>query len=323
VIYPSIRKIRSFVAVAENVSFRKASEVLHLSQPAISAHVRDLEALLGVPLLSRTTRSVRVTREGEHFLNRARRALSELESVSLELREEAALRRGHVTVSCIPTIAFSILPALLAEFSRRYDGIRVSVLDEPSTAGARRVLSLEADLGIGPRPAESPELSFDTLVRDDFIAVFPSNHELASRRTVRIRDLAKYPFLTLAPNTNVREVLDAAFAAAGQTLEPLYAPCHPYTIGAMVEAGLGVTALPSMSLSLLGHRRLKSVRIVDPGIHREIGILQRRDSTLSPAAAEFLKTTRAVFAASAPGGSAGAGRRRGAGRRPRSITFLA
>lgn len=298
-IYPSIIKIRSFVAVAENASFRKASEMLNLSQPAISAHIRNLEALLGVPLLSRTTRSVRVTREGEHFLNRAKRALSELESVSLELREEAALRRGRVTVTCIPTVAFSILPTVLAVFSQRYVGIKVRVLDEISTAGAKRVLSLEADFGIGPRPPENLDLSFDTLVRDNFIAVFPNNHELASRRTVRIKDLAKYPLLMLAPHTNVREVLDDAFAAAGQALEPLYEPCHPYTIGAMVEAGLGVTALPSMSLSLLGHPRLKSARIVDPQIHREIGILQRRDSTFSPAAAEFVKTTKAVFAASA------------------------
>jgi len=68
----------------------------------------------------------------------------------------------------------------------------------------------------------------------------------------------------------------------------------------MVEAGLGITALPSMSLSLLGHPRLRSARIIEPEIHRQIGILRRRDSALSPAAVEFVKTTRAVFAASAP-----------------------
>lgn len=301
-IYPSIIKIRSFIAVAEHASFRKASEMLHLSQSAVSGHVGDLEALLGVPLLRRTTRSVRVTREGEYFLNRAKRALSELESVSLDLREEAVLRRGRVTVACIPTIASSILLTVLAVFSQRYAGIKVRVLDEMSTACADRVLSLEADFGIGPRPPENLELGFDTLVRDHFIAVFPNSHELAARTTVRIKDLAKYPLLVMAPHTNVnvRKVLDDAFAAIGQTLDPAYEPCHHYTLGAMVEAGLGVTALPSMSLSLLGHPRLKSARIVDPEIHREIGILRRRDTTFSPAAVEFLKTTRAAFAASTP-----------------------
>lgn len=299
-IYPSIIKIRSFIAVAENASFRKASELLHLSQPAISAHVGDLETMLGVRLLSRTTRSVRVTREGEYFLNRAKRALSELESASLDLREEAALRRGRVTVACVPTIASSILPTVLAVFSQRFGSIKVRVLDEMSAAGAERVLSLQADFGIGPRPPKNLDLGFDTLVRDHFIAVFPHSHALAAHPTVGMKQLAKYPLVVMAPRTNVREVLDEAFARAGETLEPACELSHHYTLGAMVEAGLGVTALPSMSLSLLGHPRLKSARIVDSEIHREIGILRRRDSTLSPAAAEFLKTTQAVFAASTP-----------------------
>lgn len=296
----SLIKIRSFITVAEQLSFRKASEMLHISQSAISTHVGDLESLLGVPLLSRTTRNVRVTREGQHFLIRAKHALSELESVSLELRDEAALRRGQVTVACVPTIASSILPRVLAVFSQQYAKVKVRVLDEPAAIGANRVLNLEVDFGVGPRPPRNCDISFDRLAEDHFIAVYPNGHALASRRTVRIKDLTRYPLLVLARHMNVREVLEGAFGKEGCTLDPVYEPCHHYTLGAMVEAGLGVTALPSMSLSLLGHPRLRGARIVDPAIHREIGVLRRENNMLSPAAAEFLKTTRAVFAASAP-----------------------
>lgn len=103
--YPNINKMRSFIAVAEHGSFRKAAETLNMSQPALSAHVRDLEDGIGVSLLSRTTRSVRLTREGEHFLVRSKRALYEIQSAVRELQDEAALRRGRITVACVPTIA--------------------------------------------------------------------------------------------------------------------------------------------------------------------------------------------------------------------------
>ena len=299
-IYPSITKIRSFIAVAEQASFRKASETLHLSQSAISTHIRELEALFGVPLISRTTRSVRVTREGQHFLIRAKRALSELESVALELRDEAALRRGTVTVSCVTTIASSILPKVLAVFTQRYLGVKVRIVEEVSASISKRVLGLEADFGIGPRPPKNLDLSFDTLARDHFIAVFPHTHELAGRTSIRIKDLIKYPFVTLTPHTNVRDILDHVLGDMGQALEPAYELRNHYTLGAMVEAGLGVSAIPSMSLSLVGHPQLRSAQIINPKIYREIGIVRRRDNVLSPAAAEFLETTRSVFANFAP-----------------------
>ena len=105
--YPSLTKIRSFIAVAEHASFRRASEDMLLSQPALSTHIRDLEAELGVTLLSRTTRSVRLTSAGEHFLIRVKRVVSELQSAVLELKDQATLRRGRVTIACLPTIASS------------------------------------------------------------------------------------------------------------------------------------------------------------------------------------------------------------------------
>src|SRR3954468_17118190 len=109
-IYPSLPKLRTFAAVAQNASFRKASEQLNLSQPALSAHIRDLEEALGLPLFHRTTRMVRLTADGERFLVRALRALDEIESGLLELRDQVELQRGRVIVVCVPMIACHVLP---------------------------------------------------------------------------------------------------------------------------------------------------------------------------------------------------------------------
>ena len=106
-IYPSLTKLRSFVAVATHRSFRKASTQMNLSQPALSAHIRDLEEGLGCSLFHRTTRSVRLTSEGERLLGRVRQALYEIDTGLAELRDHVTLRRGRVMVACLPTFASS------------------------------------------------------------------------------------------------------------------------------------------------------------------------------------------------------------------------
>jgi DNA-binding transcriptional LysR family regulator len=293
--YPSLTKIRSFISVAEHASFRRASEDMLLSQPALSTHIRHLEAELGVVLLSRTTRSVRLTPAGEQFLIRAKRAVSELQSAVLELKDQATLRRGRVTVACLPTIASSSLPAVLVAFARRHPGVHVEVLDEVADVLYQRVASGQADVGIGPAQSRKQDLEFISMVDDHFRAVFPSDHMFAGRKTVKLAEMVKHPFLTLASHTNVRSILERAFREAGFELDPKYEFCHHYTLGGMVEAGLGITALPSMSLSILGHPRLMNARIVEPKVTRVIGVLRRRNDALSPAAAAFLSAVWEVF----------------------------
>jgi DNA-binding transcriptional LysR family regulator len=286
--YPSAHKIRSFMAVAENLSFRRASELLNLSQPALSAHVRDLEAATGVPLLMRTTRSVRLTPAGTQFLSRAKQALAELQLAVSEVKELAQLQRGRVIVACVPTVASSALPGILTTFARRFPGIQIQVMDEISERMHRRVIDREADLGIGPAERRSDEIEFTPLTRDHFIAVCSRSHDWAKRRHVRLSELTKVPFLTLKRTTNVRMVLEKAFEQAGLQVIPAYELNHHYTLGAMVSAGLGVTALPSMSLSLLGHPSVRGLKIVSPEVYRVIGVVRRRREPLSPAAEAFL-----------------------------------
>lgn len=288
--YLSLIKLRSFIAVGENLSFRAASEQINLSQPAVSAHVRDLEQELGVPLLTRTTRSVNLTPEGENFMIRARRALDELEAVVLDLKDLAALRRGRVRVGCVPTIAATLLPEVLANFSRRYPDIQIEVVDEAADMLYKRMLNSEIDLAISPVPPRQIDLVFDSLFHDHYVAVFPKDHPLAGRKSVKMADFVRYPFVLLASPNTVRMVLEEAFSKVGRVLEPVYEAHNLYTIGGMVEAGLGITALPAMAVPVVAHSGLISVPISNPKVTREVGALRRHDQSLSPAAAEFLKT---------------------------------
>lgn len=289
-IYPSLTKLRTFAAVAENGSFRKASEQLHLSQPALSAHIRDLEQALGIPLFHRTTRTVRLTVDGERFLVRTRRALDEIESGLLELQDHVELQRGRVIVACVPVIACHVVPKGLALFSQRHPLVKVQILDVVARTLVRRVLDREADIGLGPCPEPDDDLEFVPFMRDPFVAVFPEGHELADSPGVRLQELVRFPLLTLAAGTTVRSDLDRAFEQQGLTLRPTYEMSQQYTLGGMVEAGLGIALLPAMSLSMLRTPRLRAVPIVDPEIVREVGIIQRRDQAHRPSVRAFLQS---------------------------------
>jgi LysR family transcriptional regulator, carnitine catabolism transcriptional activator len=286
--YPALNKIRTFAAVAAEGSFRKAAEQLHLSQPALSTHIRDLEAALGVPLFHRTTRSVRLTADGERFLLRAKRALDEIESGVLEMRDQATLQRGRVVVACLPTVACHMLPKVVASFSRQYPGIQIQIFDGIAETLVRHVTDREADIGIGPVLDRTDDLEFSTVTHDHFVAVFPQNHPLAANSRVRLKELVKFPLLTLVTGTNVRAILEHAFRQQGIAFRPVMEVSYHYTLGGMVAAGLGITVLPSMAVAMLGNPLLKTALIINPGISREIGIIQRRDQAPTPAAKAFL-----------------------------------
>ena len=125
----TIKQLETFVAVAETGGFRRAAERLNLSQSAVTAHVQALEDQLGVPLFHRTTRSVRLTEAGESLLGQAGRTLAGLEETVRRFRDEAAVRRGRVTLATAPSFAGSLLPGILADFHHRFPHVAVQVVE--------------------------------------------------------------------------------------------------------------------------------------------------------------------------------------------------
>jgi LysR family carnitine catabolism transcriptional activator len=290
----SLARIRSFVAVAEERQFRRASERVGISQPALSAHLREIEGYLGTPLLSRTTRSVRLTAEGEKFLNRARNILADLDSAVLEVRDHASLQRGRVTVAAIPSAASRILPAAVAAFTARFPGIEVQMIELPANTVERCVVSGEADLGIAPGLNRSSELSFSFFLRDRFYGLVPKSNPLARQKRVHLQALFEYPLITTVPGTSIRTTLERICREQERQLRVTHAVTQHHTVLAMVAAGLGVALLPSLSLTQTDQVAVLSV--VNPQITRDLGIIRRKGEALSSAAREFQSALRAMLA---------------------------
>jgi LysR family transcriptional regulator, carnitine catabolism transcriptional activator len=297
----SLAKMKSFVAVAETLQFRRAAEALGISQATLSTHIRDFERELGVALFSRTTRNVRLTAEGERFLYRAQKVLEDLSGAISDVRDQAELKRGRLIVAATPSVASNVLPDVIATFRARYPGVTIQVAEDRSSAVEHRVQTGEADFGVGPRSGQRTDLSFTYLCRDRIVAVVSRDHALAKRSRVRLERLLEYPLLRSIPEMSARRSLEAVLRDRGLELHTEHLLTQdrgtPQTVVAMVAAGLGIALLPSLALAMLDLRRIALLNVIDPELSREIGILQRKGGSQSSAATEFLRlwtaTTRA------------------------------
>jgi LysR family carnitine catabolism transcriptional activator len=286
-INPPLRHVVTFVCLSETQSFRRAAERLGLSQPAVSAHIRDLERAFGVPLVHRTTRHVSLTPEGQAFAARARRALDEIDMASQDLRDVAAIHRGRVVVACMPPMMTVLVPNVVRTIHEKYPTLEVEILDVLSGQVVQHVARGDVDFGIAPRPMTG-DLSFTLLHRDHYVAAVPQGHPLAGRKAITIDELTAYPIVAMKRDSNARRMLDAAMSRRGLTLRPRFEVLHLFSVGRMVEADLGVTALPLSAVSSLASTRIATIEIKSPRVFREIGLIKRREYQYSPAAQTFV-----------------------------------
>ena len=289
-----LRQVATFVCLAETQSFRRAAERLRLSQPAVSAHIRQLERQVGVALVHRTTRHVSLTNEGKAFAARARRALEELEIASQDLRELAAVHRGRVVVACIVPMMAMVVPTVIRRVKELHPGLEIEIRDVLSAQLDAVITSGEADFGIGPRPSGA-QVTFTRLDWDDFVAAVPHDHPLAGREAISLKELSAYPIITTTRNTNARTVLERALHELGQTVQPAFELVHHLSVGKMVEAGLGVTLLPRSAVGSMSSARIVTVELKSR-ISRELGLITRREYQFSPAAQAFVTVLKQFFA---------------------------
>lgn len=285
----NLKQLRAFVAVATYQSFAQAGEHLHLSQPALSLTIKNLEEKLGGALLSRTTRSVSLTPEGEVLLPLARRLLADWDNTEELLRQRFTLQLGRVSIAAIPAFAGNLLPSVLKVFRERYPRVNVTVHDVINEQVLELVSHRRVELGIGFEPQASDPLAFQPLYLDRFVAVVPKDSPLARQPEVRWRELLEHDFIALQRPSAVRLLLEQHVATEHGKLSVAFESHQLSTIGRMVANGLGVSAVPALCIGQMQELGARCVALVEPRIERRMGVLLQADHTLSAAAQALLE----------------------------------
>jgi DNA-binding transcriptional LysR family regulator len=287
--------IRAFAVVAELGSFQDAAQVLNISAPALTRRIQKLESGLGVELLKRTTRRVDITLPGREFLPKARKLLEDFDASLLSIKESSDRRTGRVSVACIPTAAYQLLPKAIAKFNEQFPQVRVRILEEDASSVAHRVSHQEADLGITFLGGRDANLEFHNIHEDPYVLACRRDHPLARRSHVAWRDLAPYRLITATRLSGNRLVIDRALQKYGWRPNWFYEVQHLTTSLGLVETGLAVVALPKLVLPDSAHPLLVSRQLVKPQIKRTITIIKRRDPPLSRAADALFDIIRNIY----------------------------
>ncbi|AGW94014.1 LysR family transcriptional regulator [Cupriavidus sp. DF5525] len=283
----NLSDLRAFVAVAEHSSFRAAAAELHLSQPALSRRIEKLEDALGVRLFDRTTRSVEMTAVGREFSRRARDLLNGLDESLLGIRDVASRIAGEVTVACVPSAVRYFLPGVLREYHARYPRIVVRLVDEGANEVLNMVVRNEADFGLNYIGTQEPDVEFEPVLREAFVVACPPGHPLAKKKQATWAELGQYDYMTVGKASGNRLLLDLALSEVPVRPHWYCEVRHVSTLVSLVEAGLGIAAVPRLAMPPGDHPTLKSVPLVDPTVTRTVGLIRRRGRSLSPAAQQL------------------------------------
>lgn len=279
-----LHDLQAFVAVAERASFRQAAADLFLSQSALSRRIEKLEDGLGVKLFERTTRRVQLTNVGQAFLLNVRTALDGLEDAVLGVADLAAHRTGTVTLACVPSAVWHFLPAVLKEFSERFPRIRVRVHDESAQDVLNLVLAGEADFGINFAGAEEADIVFEPIFKERYVLAMRHDHPLARRKSLSWKDIAGERIVSVAKSSGNRSVIDAALAGVEKHPAIFCEVNHVSGVLALVEAGMGVAAVPGLSVLPERPDAIVGVPLMNPAIHRTLGLISKRNHSMAPAA---------------------------------------
>jgi DNA-binding transcriptional LysR family regulator len=292
----TLRQLRAFIAVAEFGQFNLAARNLHITQSAVSILIRDLETEIGVRLFDRHTRMVSLTLVGQEFLPQARKILKDLELAVGDVRDNASLKRGQVTIAAAIVLAATIVPPILARFMRMYPEISVSIRDMPEEQISPALKRNEVDIAVGTLSEDDPEIAATALLRDKLMLVCREDHRFAKRKSVRWTELKDETLITLAAANPLRNIVEHNLLRVVPNYRPKYEVRFSTTAMSMIAAGMGVAVLPENSSQLASAVRVTTVDLIEPMVMRDVSLLQRRHHSLSPAA-EHLKAVFIAYAA--------------------------
>ncbi|MBX3656730.1 MAG: LysR family transcriptional regulator [Ramlibacter sp.] len=278
----SQRQLRMFVTTAAQGNISRASESLHISQPALTRALKEFESHIGTVLFERTTRRLALTPEGEQFLPTAQRLLNDLTEAGERLRNQASQMQGTVTLAVGTALGALYLPAVLKTLTARYPDLRLRVVDDNSSGITQRVLHAEADLGIASLSGDTSALICHKLLTAPLgLLANPAHYPL--KAWAGASDLARLPLLKEGADTSIMQMLRIHGSSLVTQMEGGVEVSSLSLQLALARAGVGVAVVSALGAS---HPQAKGMKFVPlrPALRREVFLLQRRDRPLSASA---------------------------------------
>jgi LysR family transcriptional regulator, low CO2-responsive transcriptional regulator len=283
----TLRQLRIFEAVARLLSFTRASEELHLTQPAVSMQIKQLEQVVGLPLFEQVGKKIHLTEAGHEMAQYSKRILAIMSEADEVIAEMKGLSRGRLTISVASTANYFV-PRLWATFRAQHPDVNVS-LDVTNRAGLIQALAENAaDLVIMGQPPENLDLVAESFMPNPLVVVAPPSHPLARKKKIPLGRLQEETFLVREQGSGTRSLMERVFAEKGLELSTPMEMSSTEAIKQGVEAGLGLALLSAHTLEM--ETALKRLVILDVEgfpVVRDWYIVHRSGKRLSALAQAF------------------------------------
>ena len=284
-----LNDLYAFRALVEYGNFRVAAESICLSQSALSRRIEKLEAALGNRLFDRTTRRVSLTLYGQNFAARSAQLLDNVESMLADVDKASEERTGLITVATVPSAACYFMPDVIRRFQSRYPRVRIKLIDSSAGNVMDAVARSQADFGICFAGNLSSEIEFFPLVEDVYVAACRKDHPLAQKSQLTWQAFFQQNYISLDKTSGNRNLLDRLLGDIIPERPSVCETRHVTTMLGMVEAGIGIAAVPAMSMPTSEHTLLTHLPLVAPEVKRTVGLIRRRGRIQSYIAAELEK----------------------------------
>ncbi len=292
--------LRTLHQIARLQSFSRAAEALHLSQPAVSLHVRQLEQALGMPLLERVGKRAGTTRAGMLLLQRAGRALEALDAAAASIHALRGVVAGRVRLGTGATASIYLLPPILRRLRTRYPEVELVIVTGNTSDIAKAVTENTLDVGVVTLPVRPRQLVVTPFYTDRLVAIAPREWSWrrrrrgrgrppGSRRSLTPADLAAEPLILYERGGTIRQVIEDWFKRGRVTPRVAMELGNSEAIKVLVSAGLGpsITSWASVRTEV----REGKLRVIplSPPLVRRLGIIKRRDKPENPALRTLLR----------------------------------
>jgi len=286
------RRLQVFFTVARLLSFTKAAESLHMTQPAVTFQIRQLEEYFNTRLFDRTHNKISLTEAGEQVFAYAERIIALYNEMDNQVRTLTGDVIGVLVVGASTTIAEYRIPALLGEFQQKFPDVKLRLRVSNTVGIVHMVENNEIDVGIVEAPVSNKNLVVTVCWYDQLMCICPPNHKLAKKEKIKINEIVDYPFIGREEGSGTREVIGEYLHEHGLNLSDLETTMEfgsPESVKSAVEAGLGLSIISQSTL----HKELKLGTLkavaLDPPMTRPFSIVYQRQKFRLRAMEEFLE----------------------------------
>jgi DNA-binding transcriptional LysR family regulator len=290
------RRLQVFHTVARLLSFTKAAESLHMTQPAVTFQVRQLEEYFNTRLFDRTHNRISLTAAGERVFEYAAQIFDLYAKMDNAVRDMTGEISGVLIIGASTTIAEYMLPVLLGDFKKKYPDVNVHLKVSNSDGIVSMVENNDIDLGVVEAPVMNKNLVVENCRNDRLVVVVHPGHELADRKKVHVKDLMTHAYITREEGSGTREVIEEYLVGTGMKPGDLSVSMElgsPEAIKGAVEAGMGVSIVSEVTI----HKELQLGTLVslelDPPLERPFSFVHQKQKFRQRAMDELLDFARA------------------------------